>query len=440
MITDELILYRNFKAQKLLDDLITLFEGEGSTSLAYDAAGRLVTLSMDMGFTGDLWHMFLTYLLANNENAFSRACEIRGHVEGTVNDVALHDLGVFFQMFYFDILDIDRRYKIDCFRHLTDFDMTDEGKMFNKRIRDRIAGLSEKLSSSSGPSEMKEHLEDFYKDYGVGMFGLHKAFKIHESLMDNSFTIEPVKRVQHINLEDLVGYELQKKKLIENTEAFIKGLPANNCLLYGDSGTGKSSSIKGIMNRYYEKGLRIIEIYKHQFRFLNDIMALLKDRNYKFLIYMDDLSFEDRETEYKYLKAIIEGGLEKKPANVLIYATSNRRHLVHEGFKDKLDRGENDDIHESDTVEEKLSLYHRFGVTIYYGKPTPKEFKTIVTELAGRQGIEMDEEELLLQANRWEIEHGGLSGRTASQFIDNIRARTEFFSRTEKNTCGQGDQ
>ena len=194
------------------------------------------------------------------------------------------------------------------------------------------------------------------------------------------------------------------------------------------------------MNRYYEKGLRIIEIYKHQFRFLNDIMALLKDRNYKFLIYMDDLSFEDRETEYKYLKAIIEGGLEKKPANVLIYATSNRRHLVHEGFKDKLDRGENDDIHESDTVEEKLSLYHRFGVTIYYGKPTPKEFKTIVTELAGRQGIEMDEEELLLQANRWEIEHGGLSGRTASQFIDNIRARTEFFSRTEKNTCGQGDQ
>ena len=418
MISDELILYKNFKSQALLDDLITLFDGEGSMALAYDTAGRLVTLSMDMGFTGDLWHMFLTCLLANNENVFSKACEIRGHVEGTINDIALHDMGIFYRMYYFDLPDIDRKYKIDCFSHLTSFDMNDEGKMFNKRIRDRISELSDKLSEAAGPIEMKSLVEDFYKDYGVGLFGLHKAFKIHESLVDNSFTIEPVKRVAHINLEDLVGYEFQKKKLIENTEAFINGLPSNNCLLYGDSGTGKSSSIKGIMNRYYEKGLRIIEIYKHQFRFLNDIMAVLKDRNYKFIIYMDDLSFEDKETEYKYLKAIIEGGLEKKPANVLIYATSNRRHLIHEGFKDKLDRGENDDIHESDTVEEKLSLYHRFGMTIYYGKPTPKEFKTIVTELAKRQGIKTDGEELLLEANRWEIEHGGLSGRTASQFID----------------------
>ena len=424
MISEELILYRNFKAQKLLDDLITLFEGEGSMALAYDTAGRLVSFSMDMGFTGNLWHVFLTYLLANNENAYTKACEIRGHVEGTVNDIALHDLSIFYQMFYYDIADIDRKYKIECFTPLTSFEMTDEGKMFNKRIRDRIVGLSENLTKAGDPDEMKVLIEDFYKDYGVGLFGLHKAFKIHESLTENSFSIEPVKRVAHINLEDLVGYELQKKKLTDNTEAFLKGLPANNCLLYGDSGTGKSSSIKGIMNRYYEKGLRIIELYKHQFRFLNDIMAQLKERNYRFIIYMDDLSFEDQETEYKYLKAIIEGGLEKKPENVLIYATSNRRHLIHEGFKDKLDRGANDDIHESDTVEEKLSLYHRFGITIYYGKPTPKEYRYIVSELAKRNSIVMPEEELLLSAGQWELEHGGLSGRTACQFIDHIIAKT----------------
>ncbi|MBR1524578.1 MAG: ATP-binding protein [Lachnospiraceae bacterium] len=423
MITDELILYRNFKSKALLEDLVTLFEGEGNTALAYDTAGRLVSVSMDMGFTGNLWHMFLTYLLANNENAFSKACEIRGHVEGTINKVALHDMDLFYQMFYFDLTDIDRKYKIECFAPLTSFEMTDEGKMFNKRIRDRISELAKKLSLAVSPDEMKELTEAFYKDYGVGLFGLHKAFKIHESLVDNSFTIEPIKRVAHINLEDLVGYELQKRKLTENTEAFLGGLPANNCLLYGDSGTGKSSSIKGIMNRYYDKGLRIIELYKHQFRFLNDIMAVLKERNYKFIIYMDDLSFEDKETEYKYLKAIIEGGLEKKPDNVLIYATSNRRHLIHEGFKDKLDRGENDDIHESDTVEEKLSLYHRFGMTIYYGKPSPKEFKIIVKELAKRHDIKMNEDELLLEANKWEIEHGGLSGRTASQYIDYIRGK-----------------
>ena len=423
MISDELILYRNFRSHRLLDDLITLFDGEGSTSLAFDTAGRLVTLCMEMGFTGDLWHMYLTYLLANNENAFSKSCEIRGHVEGTINEIALHDMGVFYQMFYYDLLDIDRKYKIECFAPLTDFMMTDEGKMFNKRIRDRITELSDNLSLAASPAEMKILVEAFYHDYGVGLFGLHKAFKVHESLTENSFTIEPVKRVAHINLEDLVGYELQKKKLTDNTEAFLKGLPANNCLLYGDSGTGKSSSIKGIMNRYYEDGLRIIELYKHQFRFLNDIMALLKERNYRFIIYMDDLSFEDQETEYKYLKAIIEGGLEKKPENVLIYATSNRRHLIHEGFKDKLDRGENDDIHESDTVEEKLSLYHRFGMTIYYGKPTPKEYKHIVSELAKRHKIDINEEELLLQANQWEIEHGGLSGRTASQFVDQLLSK-----------------
>lgn len=423
MISDELILYRNFKSKPLLEDLITLFEGEGSMTLAYDTAGRLVDMSCEMGFTGNLWHKYLTYILATNENAFSMACEIKGHVWGTLNDIALHDMDIFYQMFYFNLLDIDKKYRIDCFGPLASFRMEDEGNMFNRRIRDRISELSDGLSLASSPTEIKSLTEIFYKDYGVGLFGLHKAFRIHESLSENSFEIEPIKRVAHINLEDLIGYETQKKKLIENTEAFLKGLPANNCLLYGDSGTGKSSSIKGIMNRYYEKGLRIIELYKHQFRFLNDILAKLKERNYRFIIYMDDLSFEDKETEYKYLKAIIEGGLEKKPQNVLIYATSNRRHLVHEGFRDKLDRGENDDIHESDTVEEKLSLYHRFGIPIYYGKPTPKEFRHIVSELAKKHNIDIPEEELLLAANQWEIEHGGLSGRTAAQFIDHISAK-----------------
>ncbi|MCR5747146.1 MAG: ATP-binding protein [Lachnospiraceae bacterium] len=425
MITDELILYRNFKLQDILNDMITLFEGKGDPSLAYAAAGKLITMATERGFYGNLWHDFLTYLLANNENAFSKACEIRGASEGTLNDIAMHDMGVFYQMFFYNIEDIDRRYDVDCFSMLTDFNMPTEGYMFNRRIRDHICTLSENLAMSADPGEMKLLVENFYKDFGVGLFGLHKAFKIHENPNNNDFDIVPIKRVAHVKLEDLVGYELQKEKLIANTEAFLSGLPANNCLLYGDSGTGKSSSIKGIMNKYYGKGLRIIELYKHQFRFLNDIMAILKERNYCFIIYMDDLSFEDQEIEYKYLKAVIEGGLEKKPNNVLIYATSNRRHLIHEGFKDKLDRSETDDIHESDTVEEKLSLYHRFGMTIYYGKPTPKEFKQIVTTLAEKHSVHMDEEDLLLKANRWEIEHGGLSGRTARQFIDHILSRGE---------------
>ena len=160
----------------------------------------------------------------------------------------------------------------------------------------------------------------------------------------------------------------------------------------------------------------MIEVYKHQFKDLNDVIAQIKNRNYKFIIYMDDLSFEEFEIEYKYLKAVIEGGLEKKPDNILIYATSNRRHLVRETFKDKADRDE--ELHTNDTVQEKLSLVARFGVTIYFGKPDKKEFQKIVTTLAERYGVEMEEEKLLLEANKWELSHGGLSGRTAQQFID----------------------
>ena len=219
-------------------------------------------------------------------------------------------------------------------------------------------------------------------------------------------------------LEDLVGYESAKQKLIENTEAFLDGRPCNNCLLFGDAGTGKSSSIKGILNRYYERGLRIIEVYKHQIRDINDVIAQIKNRNYKFIIYMDDLSFEDYETEYKYLKAVIEGGLEKKPDNILIYATSNRRHIVREKFSDKAER--DDDLHTNDTVQEKISLAYRFGVWIFFARPNKKEFDIIVKTLADRYGVKMEESELLLEANKWELSHGGLSGRCAQQFIDHL--------------------
>ena len=157
-------------------------------------------------------------------------------------------------------------------------------------------------------------------------------------------------------------------------------------------------------------------MYKHQFQDLNEVITQIKNRNYKFIIYMDDLSFEDFEIEYKYLKAVIEGGLEKKPQNVLIYATSNRRHLVREKFSDKEDR--RDDLHAGDTVQEKLSLVSRFGVTIFFAAPDKKEFQNIVKVLAERYHVTMPEEELLLEANKWELSHGGLSGRCAQQFID----------------------
>ena len=178
-----------------------------------------------------------------------------------------------------------------------------------------------------------------------------------------------------------------------------------------------------ILNEYYPEGLRMIEVYKHQFRDLSSIIAQIKDRNYKFIIYMDDLSFEEFEIEYKYLKAVIEGGLERRPDNVLIYATSNRRHLIKESFDDTKDY--NPELHSSDTVQEKLSLVARFGVTIYFGSPNKKEFQGIVRYLAKQADIHMDEEALLAEANKWELSHGGLSGRTAQQFIDYMKGQEE---------------
>ena len=311
---------------------------------------------------------------------------------------------------------------VDGFELITDYISSDsESKVYNSRIRERICSLAVKFTQDHTPEEMKETLTEFYKDYGVGKFGLHKAFRVVRD--EEGVKIVPIQNIAHVYLGDLVGYEIPKRKLIENTEAFVEGRKANNCLLFGDAGTGKSSSIKGIANEYYEKGLRIIEVYKHQFQDLNDVITQIKNRNYKFIIYMDDLSFEDFEIEYKYLKAVIEGGLEKKPKNVLIYATSNRRHLVREKFSDKEER--RDDLHAGDTVQEKLSLVARFGVTIFFAAPDKKEFQNIVRILAQRYGVKMPEEELMLEANKWELAHGGLSGRTAQQFIDYLLGRKE---------------
>ena len=427
----ELLLYRGFNHGDILDDASELIyeyefgydeeENERYRALLFSIAHRLIELAYSHGYTGNLWQMYLTYLLVNNENAYSMAVELKGHTEGTLNDAALHDLRIFKDMFEYDLTGIDENLNAGCLAILTEYNsMNEQSKMFNKRVRDRVCELSVALAAAEDVQEFKDILESFYKDFGVGKFGLHKAFRVEHDAQDN-VVIKPITNIAHVYLEDLVGYEIAKQKLIENTEAFVEGRPANNCLLFGDAGTGKSSAIKGIMNKYYDKGLRLIELYKHQFKDINDVIAQIKNRNYRFIIYMDDLSFEDFETDYKYLKAVIEGGLEKKPDNVLIYATSNRRHLIKETWSDRDDSKVDNGIHKSDTMQEKLSLVYRFGVTIYFGKPDKKEFNNIVKVLAERNNIDMPEDELLLEAGRWELAHGGLSGRTAVQFIDYLR-------------------
>lgn len=183
--------------------------------------------------------------------------------------------------------------------------------------------------------------------------------------------------------------------------------------------------MRALANEYYQDGLRIIELYKHQFHALPALIAALKNRNYRFIILIDDLSFEDDELEYKFLKAVIEGGVEEKPENILIYATSNRRHLVRELWKDRDDTEFTGEVHRSDTVEEKLSLSSRFGTLIHYGAPSRAEYHQMVREMAQRQGLPISEERLYTLANQWEMRHGGVSGRTARQFINYLAGRGE---------------
>lgn len=428
MRTKELMLYKHMEHEELLRDMTFLMENcdsdyynkEDMAGLLFECVNELLELAAGYGFEGNLWHNYLTFLLVNDENAYSTECEIVGEIEGSINTITLHDFEIFRELFAYDFTILEKALGVNCLSVLMHYEnVKGHGKVFNKRIRDRICELSEKLGTCENAEEFKCTMTQFYKEFGVGKFGLHKAFRIEHT--EAGADIVPITKIAHVHLDDLVGYEIAKKKLIENTEAFVKGKKANNCLLFGDAGTGKSTSIKAILNQYYDQGLRMIEVYKHQFQDLNDVIAQIKNRNYKFIIYMDDLSFEDYELEYKYLKAILEGGLGKRPDNVLIYATSNRRHLIREKFSDK--RELDDELHNNDTVQEKLSLASRFGVTIYFGSPDKRQFETIVKALADRCHLDMPEDELYREANKWELSHGGLSGRTASQFITHLLGR-----------------
>ena len=383
----------------------------------YEQIKRILEVATDYGFDKNLWHNYLTFYLITNENPFSLTCEKVGANDGSVNEFAKNDFKVFMNLFNYDFRPIEAALGINCFSLISDYKaIVKKELMYNKNVSEKVQALSLKLETAKDENEFFNYVTDFYKAYGVGMFGLNKAFRVIGG--DNGVTFTPINNMDKVMLDDLIGYEIQKKKLVENTEAFVQGRKANNALLFGDSGTGKSTSIKAIVNEYYDQGLRMIEIYKHQFKDLSNVIASIKNRNYKFIIYMDDLSFEEFEIEYKFLKAVIEGGVETKPDNILIYATSNRRHLIKETWNDRNDLESNNGLHRSDTIEEKLSLVNRFGCQISYSKPSQKEFFDIVIGLARKNNVKMTDEELMAEANKWELSHGGISGRTAQQFIN----------------------
>ena len=421
----KLIMYGDIDEDCILYQMGEIFREfeEGTQSNAvlirkvYTQIKRLLTVATDFGFDKNLWHNYLAYFLITNENPFSITCEKIGANDGSVNHFARNDFAAIKNLFEYDFSEIEKSLGIDCFTQISNYHAIEKKElMYNKNVSEKVQALSSRMEQAKDVEGFFTAVTEFYRDYGVGMFGLNKAFRIQDRT-DGKLVFLPINNMDKVMLSDLVGYEIQKKKLVDNTRAFVEGKKANNVLLFGDSGTGKSTSIKAIVNEFYDQGLRMIEIYKHQFKDLSNVIAAVKNRNYKFIIYMDDLSFEEFEIEYKFLKAVIEGGVETKPDNILIYATSNRRHLIRETWSDRNDVQQDEGMHRSDTMQEKLSLVNRFGVTINYSKPSQKEYFDIVIHLAAKAGIKMSEDELKAEANKWELSHGGISGRTAQQFI-----------------------
>ena len=287
------------------------------------------------------------------------------------------------------------------------------GYRYREEIRDIVTALprwriGQPVKELRDKEARLDNAARFYRQNGCGIFARWRTF------IWRGGGIVPVHHPDPISLDDLKGYEYQRGLVLNNTLAFLNGKSANNCLLYGDKGTGKSSTVKAIVNRYSGEGLRIVEMPKEciaDFPLLVDKIASVP---MKFIIYIDDLTFQKQDDRYASLKAVLEGGLAARPENALIYATSNRRHLIQENFSDR----EGDDMHRNDTIQESLSLADRFGLSVNFSVPDKKSYLEIVKEMARQSGLKTDERELLAAAERWALERGGRSPRCARQFID----------------------
>lgn len=431
-LVSRLLLYGELEDESILRRLAELFQDWRGGNRPrqelirglYRQVKRLLDLATDYGFDENLWQNYLTFLLMTNENSFSLITERAGKQAGSVHHFAKEDFAVFRALFHYDFAPLERDLGIDCFSTLCQYQaIAKHERRYNKNVSEKVRQLSRALAAAPDENAFFDLVTDHYRRYGVGLLGLNKAFRIRSG--PRGVELLPIYNTDKVMLRDLVGYENQKQQLRANTEAFLAGRSANNALLYGDAGTGKSSSIKALINEYYDQGLRMIELYKHQFQDLSAVIAMVKNRNYRFIIFIDDLSFEENEVEYKFLKAVIEGGVETKPDNVLLYATSNRRNLIRETWKDRGDMELQNEVHRSDTLEEKLSLSARFGVRINYSVPNHSQFQEIVCTLAQRQGVKIPQETLLAEANKWELRHGGVSGRTAQQFINHVAGSLE---------------
>ena len=359
----------------------------------------------------DAWQSYLVGRVLDDENPFSLGAE-RGEVSASVLDQARLDLRTLRGLFALDgaaLLD-GVESAVPALAGIW-VPWTDPVPGAESPRR----GVARKLSFAQDWGACVRLLADHYARHGAGPFGRHGAFHWREG------RLRAVARPDPVRLADLVAYEREREPLIRNTERFLAGLPAHHALLYGLPGTGKSSTVKAVLNRYAEEGLRLVEVDKKDLAELPGVLDLLRGRAPRFVLFVDDLSFEEHEVEYKALKALLEGSVEEPPENVRVYATSNRRNLVKERFSERDDGS--DDVHARDTMQEKLSLAARFGLRLTFPPPDQARYLRIVTGLARERGLEIPADDLQDRALLWDRWHAGRSGRTARQFVDELEAR-----------------
>ena len=278
--------------------------------------------------------------------------------------------------------------------------------------------MKARLAAAPDWAALAPELAAYYGLVGAGPFGRFRAFRwVRE---DGHGRLEGIPAPDPIRLDDLIGYERERELVLRNTEHLLAGFPANSVLLYGDRGTGKSSTVKALLNEHAERGLRLVEVAKDDLADFPRIVGLLRDRPERFILFIDDLSFGEHERDYRGLKALLEGGIEARPPNVVLYATSNRRHLVQERWTDR-ESALNAEVHGQDTMQEKLSLSDRFGIRAVFPAPDQARYLEVVDALAERRGLEMDPDELRRRALQWAEWHNGRSGRTARQFVDHLQ-------------------
>ncbi len=371
------------------------------TANKIETAAKLIERAETLGLSGNILRSYLIYILAHEPNIVSETVELNGgKIGASLYNAFKNDIGHLLKIFAGE-LDDSLYLKIEM---VLNYQPTVSNKI------ESLVELEEKLSNLRDVAEIARFFIEHYKKYGYGDIAAYRAFRWDNKLIG-------IKHFEKIRLEDLIGYAHQKELLTKNTIAFLENKPANNVLLVGARGTGKSSGVKALVNEYYTRGLRLVQITKPQLKNLPEIMdALRKFASKHFIIFLDDLSFEESESEYKYLKSSIEGGVESRPENVLIYATSNRRHLIRETWRDRDER--NDELYRDDSVNETISLSDRFGLIIHYYAPTQAEYLEIIRYMLKKKNIALDDETLRIEGLRWEMSHSGRNGRTAQQFVN----------------------